>query len=204
MGTIALLGSTLGLGLVAGVRLYAAVLAVGLGLRLGILHLNPGLEHLAVLASPYVLIPAAIAYAAEFFADKIPWVDSAWDFVHTLIRPLGAALIAAAAVGTVDKRVMVTAAVLSGGAGLLGHTAKAGTRLIVNHSPEPFSNIGLSLAEDGFVAAGVWMAIEHPLVMLGIVATFAAVFVWVAPKIFRTIRRAWRRVFGKARELVSS
>ncbi len=198
MGTIALLGSTLGLGLVAGVRLYAAVLAVGLGLRLGILHLNPGLERLSVLASPYVLIPAAIAYAAEFLADKIPWVDSAWDFVHTLIRPLGAALIAAAALGSVDKTAMVTAAVLSGGVGLLGHTAKAGTRLIVNHSPEPFSNIGLSLAEDGFVAAGAWMAIEHPLIMLGIVAAFVAVFLWVVPKIFRAIRGAWRTVFYSA------
>lgn len=196
MDTLALLGSTLGLGLVAGFRLYAAVLAVGLGVRLGILHLNPGLEHLNVLASPWVLIPAGIACALEFLADKIPWVDSAWDAVHTLIRPLGAALLAATAVGTLDPAWQAGAAVLSGGIALSGHSAKAGARLVVNHSPEPFSNIGLSLGEDALALLFTWLAVAHPLVMLGIVAVFVALFVWLAPKVFRLLKRTLSRLFS--------
>ncbi len=196
MEAIRFLGSTLGLGLVAGFRLYAAILAVGLGIRLGILHLQPGLEHLSVLATPHVLIPAAIAYVLEFLADKIPWVDSIWDSFHTFIRPVGAAFLAAAALGSLDSKAAIAVMLLSGGVALTGHTAKAGTRLIVNHSPEPFSNIGLSLIEDVLAIFGTWLAVQHPAVMLAIVVVFLALFIWIAPKIFRAIRGALRTVFG--------
>ena len=177
----------MGLGLVSGLNLYATVLTVGLGIRLGLITLNPEMSGLAVLASPYVLIAAGVIYLIEFFADKIPWVDSIWDSVHTLIRPLGAALIGATAIGAVEPQTAVIAA-LCAGVSLSGHSVKAGTRLLANHSPEPFSNIALSLIEDGLVVVGSWLALSHPAIMMTIVAIFLIAFIWFAPKAFRLLR----------------
>lgn len=177
----------MGLGLVSGLNLYATVLTVGLGIRLGVITLNPELSGLAVLASPYVLIAAGVIYLIEFFADKIPWVDSIWDGVHTVIRPFGAALIGAAAIGTVEPQTAVIAA-LCAGVSLSGHSVKAGTRLLANHSPEPVSNIGLSLVEDVLVVIGSWLALSHPAIMVTVVAIFLIAFAWFAPKAFRLIR----------------
>src|SRR5678815_2269483 len=158
MEVLNLLGSTMGLGLVSGLNLYATVLTVGLGIRLGLITLNPEMARLEVLASPYVLIAAGILFVIEFFADKIPWVDSIWDAIHTFIRPLGAAVVAATAIGAVNAETAIIAA-LCAGISLSGHSAKAGTRLLANHSPEPFSNIALSLIEDVLVVAGSWLAL---------------------------------------------
>ena len=177
----------MGLGLVSGLNLYATVLTVGLGIRLGLITLNPELSGLAVLASPYVLIAAGVIYLVEFFADKIPWVDSIWDGVHTVIRPLGAAVIGATAIGAVRPEAAVIAA-LCAGVSLSGHSVKAGTRLLANHSPEPFSNIALSLVEDGLVVVGSWVALAHPAIMVTVVAIFLIAFVWFAPKAFRLMR----------------
>ncbi len=177
----------MGLGLVSGLNLYATVLTVGLGIRLGLITLNPEMSGLAVLASPYVLIAAGVIYLIEFFADKIPWVDSIWDSVHTLIRPLGAAVIGATAIGAVEPQTAVIAA-LCAGVSLSGHSVKAGTRLLANHSPEPFSNIALSLIEDGLVVVGSWLALSHPAIMMTIVAIFLIAFIWFAPKAFRLLR----------------
>jgi hypothetical protein len=191
METVSLIGSVMGLGLASGVRLYATMLAVGLGLRLGIFDLHPGIERLRILSTDWVLGAVAVAYLAEFFADKVPWLDSLWDSVHTLIRPLGAAMISATALGSVNPEARWALALLSGGVALAGHSTKAGTRLVANHSPEPFSNIFLSLLEDGLVFAGTWLAIQHPLIMLGIVAVFLAFFLWLGPKMFRLLRLEW-------------
>lgn len=177
----------MGLGLVSGLNLYATVLTVGLGIRLGVITLNPELSSLAVLASPYVLIVAGVIYLVEFFADKIPWVDSVWDGVHTVIRPLGAAVIGATAIGTVEPQTAVIAA-LCAGVSLSGHSVKAGTRLLANHSPEPFSNIGLSVVEDVLVVVGSWLALAHPAIMVTVVAIFLIAFAWFAPKAFRLLR----------------
>ena len=177
----------MGLVLVSGLNLYATVLTVGLGIRLGLITLNPETAGLAVLGSPYVLIAAGVIYAVEFFADKIPWVDSIWDSFHTLIRPLGAAVIGAAAIGSVEPQTAVIAA-LCAGVSLSGHSVKAGTRLLANHSPEPFSNIALSLGEDFLVVAGSWLALSHPAIMVTIVAIFLMAFIWFAPKAFRLLR----------------
>jgi hypothetical protein len=187
METISLLGSTMGLGFASGLNLYATVLTVGLGIRFHLIVLNPELSKLAILASPYVLIAAGVIYLVEFFADKIPWVDSLWDAVNTLIRPLGAAALGATAIGSVDPQAALVA-VLCGGVALSGHSAKAGTRLVVNHSPEPFSNIALSLIEDVVVVVGTWLSVRHPIVMLTLVVIFLAVFAWFAPKAFRLMR----------------
>jgi hypothetical protein len=187
MEAINLLGSTMGLGLVSGLNLYATVLTVGLGIRLGLITLTPETSGLAVLASPYVLIAAGVIYLIEFFADKIPWVDSLWDSVHTFIRPLGAAVIGATAIGAVEPQTAVIAA-LCAGVSLSGHSVKAGTRLLANHSPEPFSNIALSLVEDGLVVIGSWLALSHPAIMVTIVSIFLIAFIWFAPKAFRLMR----------------
>lgn len=187
MEVLNLLGSTMGLGLVAGLNLYATVLTVGLGIRFGLITLNPELSGLAVLSNPYVLIAAGILFVVEFLADKIQWVDSIWDTVHTFIRPLGAALVGASAIGTVNAEAAVIAA-LCAGVSLSAHSAKAGTRLLANHSPEPFSNVGLSLVEDVLAVTGSWLALKYPAVMLVLVAAFLIAFVWFAPKAFRLLR----------------
>lgn len=177
----------MGLGLMSGLSLYATVLTVGLGIRLGLITLNPEMAGLAVLSSPYVLIAAGVIYLLEFFADKIPWVDSIWDSVHTVIRPLGAAVIGATAIGAVEPQTAVIAA-LCAGVSLSGHSVKAGTRLLANHSPEPFSNIALSLGEDFLIVIGSWLALRHPAIMVTIVVIFLIAFAWFAPKAFRLVR----------------
>jgi hypothetical protein len=200
MEILNLLGSTMGLGLASGLNLYATVLTVGLGIRLGLITLNPELAGLEVLASPYVLIAAGILFVIEFFADKIPWVDSIWDAIHTFIRPLGAAVVGATAIGAVNAETAIIAA-LAAGVSLSGHSAKAGTRLLANHSPEPFSNIGLSLVEDGLVVFGSWIALKYPLVMLAIVVAFLLAFSWFAPKAFRLVRVEYLAVFAFLKRL---
>jgi Domain of unknown function (DUF4126) len=186
--TIQILGAVLGIGFAAGLRLYATIVVLGVGLRYGWLHLPPGMGNLQVLENPYVIGVAACACLIEFIADKVPWVDSVWDSFHTFIRPIGAAALGAAALGPVDPAWKVIIVVLCGGVALASHGSKAATRLLVNHSPEPFTNIGLSLAGDAFVPAAVWVAVRHPVAALTVVVAFLAVFAWVAPKVFRLLR----------------
>ncbi len=139
-----LVAATLGLGFLSGLRLYGTVLALGLGVRLGVWKLPPEISQLAVLADWRILAAAAVACAIEFVADKIPWVDSLWDTVHTLIRPVGAVLIASQALGDADPVVKVLLMLLGGTVALASHSSKAATRLAVNHSPEPFSKSRLA------------------------------------------------------------
>jgi hypothetical protein len=181
------LGSVLGIGLLSGFRLYATVLGLGLGIRFGFFELSPHLKDLAILADAKVLIVAAVACAIEFFADKIPWLDSIWDSFHTFIRPVGAALIATAALGDLDPTYRAMLAVLTGSVALAGHTSKAATRLAANHSPEPLTNVALSLAEDLLVPAGLWFVLAHPFIALTIVAVFLTLFCWLSPKVFRLL-----------------
>ena len=190
MPELTTLGALSGLAFVSGVRLYSTVLAVGLGIRFGAIDLPAPIAQLDVLASTPVLIIAGMLYIIEFVADKVPWVDSLWDSVHTFIRPLGAALLGFAAVGDVDPVLKTGAFLLSGSIALSSHSAKAGTRLVVNHSPEPFSNVGLSLMEDGLVVAGVWLALAHPVIALVIVLVLVAIIAWCIPKLVRLFRRS--------------
>ena len=190
MPELTTLGALTGLAFVSGMRLYSTVLAVGLGLRFGMIDLPASLASLEALSSTPALIIAGVLYIVEFVADKVPWVDSLWDSVHTFIRPFGAAVLGVAAVGDVDAVVKTAAFLLSGSIALSSHSAKAGTRLAVNHSPEPFSNVGLSLAEDGLVVAGVWLALAHPVIALVIVLLLVAIIAWCIPKLFRLFRRS--------------
>lgn len=189
MKTLALLGAVTGVALFAGVRLYATVLTVGLCVRYGVLRLPPDLASLSVLSHPYVLVAAGVCAVAEFLADKIPWVDSLWDAVHAFLRPAGAALIAFAAVGHLDPAAEVAVILLCGGIAFSSHAAKSGARLFVNQSPEPFSNVLLSLAEDALAVGGSYAALAHPLAALVFVAVFLFLFVMMARRVFRRLRK---------------
>jgi len=200
MNTIDILGSAMGLGLLAGVRLYATVFFLGLAIRFGWLELSSTFSHLSVLAETPVLLLSGAAFAAEFLADKIPWFDSLWDSVHTFIRPVGAAALAATALGSFDPATTLMLALLSGGVAFTGHTSKAATRLAVNHSPEPFSNWVLSFAEDLAIPLGLWIVFQHPAIAVGIAIVFIAIFCWLSPKVFRLLKVSWvalRSLFGR-------
>jgi hypothetical protein len=191
MDVLQLLGTTLGLGLAAGLRLYATVLALGLALRFEWLTLPPELAPLAVTAHPAVLITAGVLYLAEFVTDKIPWLDSAWDAIHTVVRPLGAAALALTAFGELDAVPRVALALLCGGVALSSHTTKAATRLAVNQSPEPVSNVGLSLLGDAAAPTLVWFAIAHPVVALVVGVCLLVLFFWLLARLLRLLRNGW-------------
>lgn len=177
--------------MLAGIRLYATVFAVGLLLRFDWLTLPAGWQHASVLADTRVLVLSGAACVIEFVADKIPWLDSAWDSIHTFIRPIGAALATTSLFANLDPAYQVLLFLLAGGVAFSGHSAKAATRMVVNHSPEPFSNAALSLAEDMAVAGGVYLLAKHPLVMAAIALVLLAVFAWLAPRIYRSLRAEW-------------
>lgn len=194
MDAMELLALALGGGVAAGLRLYATVLGLGLAIRLGWLVLPEPLRGLEVLAHPAVLAVAAAAYVAEFISDKIPWFDSLWDAVHTFIRPVGAAVLGAAAFAQLDPAARLSLTLLAGGAALSAHASKAALRLAVNQSPEPFSNWALSLAGDFAVPALLWLTFTHPLLTLMLAVTFLALFTWLAVTIFRLLGRGLRQI----------
>lgn len=194
MDTVGLLGTALGIGFLSGIRLYATVLGLGLAIHFHLLTLTAQMSQLQILADWRVLTASGVAFLLEFFADKIPWVDSVWDVIHTFIRPVGGALLGAAALGHIDPALKVILVILCGGVALTGHSAKAATRLLANHSPEPVSNIALSVAEDALVPAGLWIAVSHPLVALILVILAVGFIAWITPKIFRLIAGMWKSV----------
>ncbi|MDZ7639116.1 MAG: DUF4126 domain-containing protein [Bryobacterales bacterium] len=191
MDTLQLIASATGIGFLAGIRLYLTVLALGVAVRFDWLRLNDSFSELTVLGNNWVIGFAALATLIEFFSDKIPWLDSAWDSIHTFIRPIGAAALSVAAFDGVDPGVRFLLVLLTGGAALTSHSAKAATRLAVNHSPEPFSNVALSLAGDAAVPVGLWLAVEHPLLIGGVVGVFMLVVLILAPTVFRVLRIEW-------------
>lgn len=182
------------LGFASGLRLYAVLLIVGLVGYAGWVDLPTGLS---ILQHPLVLIAAGLMFLIEFVADKIPGVDSLWDGIQTFIRiPAGAAL-AAGVFGGLDSAAWTTAAAILGGSlAATSHFTKSGTRAAANTSPEPFSNVALSLAEDVAVGGLLWLVMTYPWVAAGIVAVLVLVALWLLPKLVRFIRRAVRAVFG--------
>lgn len=180
------LGTTLGLSALAGINLYLTVFVTGLAINAGWLTNYP--PALSVLGNEGVIILAGVLYALEFFADKVPWVDSLWDTIHTVIRPIGGAFLAIKGLGTTDPMLDVVAGLLGGSVAFCTHSTKAGTRLLVNHSPEPFSNIALSVAEDVAVVGGSWLAFQHPIVMLVGLTLFLIGFIYFGPKVFRMLK----------------
>jgi len=193
MNPLATLGLALGAGFSSGLNLYATVATLGLLERFGVIHLPPALQGLS---HPWVLATAVILYVLEFFADKIPYVDTVWDAVHTFIRPPAAALLAFSAAGAAPAEWRWAAALLAGGVALTSHGTKASARAAVNTVPEPFSNWVLSLGEDALAVWLTWMATVHPIATTIIVVTLLALSVYILFHLFRFARRAFQKLFA--------
>ena len=188
MDILAMLGAAAGLGFLAGIRLYATVLTIGLALKFQFIQLSPRFASLEALNDWRVISVAGAACIVEFLADKVPWLDSLWDALHTLVRPAGAALLAIAVSGSISPALQVILALLAGGVALSSHSTKAAARLMVNHSPEPFSNIILSTVEDVIVPLAALFTLRNPEIAVALVAAFLLVFALVAPTVFRILR----------------
>ena len=190
---------SMGVAWASGINLYAAILVLGL---LGLSGNMPLPETLQVLQNPIVIGVAGFMYCVEFFADKIQGVDSAWDTLHTFIRIPAGAVLAATAVGDVDPAIAISAALVGGGLTAGTHLTKASTRLLVNTSPEPFSNIGASLAEDTVVVGGLLTALYYPSLFLVLLVAFVALIIWLLPILIRALKGIFdslKRFFGGRR-----
>lgn len=179
------LALTLGAGWASGINLYAAVLVLGFMGSTGRLVLPEGLQ---VLSDPLVMFVAGFMYLVEFLADKTPGVDSLWDGIHTFIRIPAGALLAAGALGDIGPGAELAAALAGGSLAAASHAAKAGARVLINTSPEPFTNWGASLAEDFAVVGGLLVAINHPWVFLILLVAFLLLLIWLLPRLWRGIR----------------
>jgi hypothetical protein len=189
MNVLSSLGTILGTGYSSGLNLYATVLTLGLLHRFGLIHLPPTLQ---IISHPWILGTAAVLYFLEFFADKVPYFDTAWDAIHTFIRPPAAALLAYASVGEVSAEWRWAAALLAGGVALTSHSAKASTRAAVNTSPEPFSNWILSFGEDLLAVWLTWMTGAHPLATTIVVGALLILSAFLIYYLFRFARRAFQ------------
>jgi hypothetical protein len=193
LSTLALIA---GLGWASGVRLYAVLFFLGVLHHAGVLELPPDLE---LLAHPAVMVVSGLLFITEFFADKIPGFDSLWDAVHTFIRIPGGALLAAAAVAHGDQGLALAAGLLGGVFAAGAHFTKAGGRMLINASPEPFSNWAASFGEDALAIAVLWSAFKYPVLLLIGLVLFVVVVVLLAPRLLRGVRNvlaAIHRVLG--------
>jgi uncharacterized membrane protein HdeD (DUF308 family) len=188
---LAALGRTVPFAFTSGINLYATVAVLGLCSRYQLVTLP---DQFRAFGHPVVIGIALAMYAIEFVADKVPWVDSIWDAVHTVVRPVGGALVAVTALGGASPDVQTTIALLGGSLAAATHVTKSGTRAVVNTSPEPFSNWFLSLGEDLFVVTFSYIALQHPIAALAVVAVLLAVIAVFASVLIRAIRRRFRRV----------
>ena len=204
MEQLQLLGIALGLATLSGLNLYLTVFATGLAVQQHWITLAPQYQSLDILSHPAVLLISGTLFLLQFFADKIPWVDSLWDAVHTVIRPIGGALLAIRVLGTPDPVYDVIVAILAGGVTLIAHSAKSGIRLVANHSPEPFSNIGLSLAEDATVLGGLALIWHDPILALIVFSVALAILAYAGPRIFRALKvnlwLLWRKLASPAED----
>jgi len=175
--------------LLAGWRLYLVTFAVGLAMKLGWIALPDQLRALDVLANSWILGVAAVGAIAEFFADKVAWIDSIWDAVHSVIRPLGGALLATAIVDGADPAWQVGSFLLGGGAAFLAHAGKAGARTLINASPEPFSNVAVSTGEDIATAGLLGLAIANPLAAAVVAVALVGLSLWLVIAARRALKR---------------
>jgi hypothetical protein len=188
METIETLSLLLGTAWASGINLYATIFVLGYLGATGSVALPPSLE---ILSDPLVLTAAGVMYCIEFLADKTPGVDSIWDMLHTFVRIPAGALMAAALAQGIDVGPAAELAALLAGGGLAAssHFTKAGARVMINTSPEPFSNWGASISEDIAVFAGLWAALNHPLVFLTLLGLFLLLSIWLLPKLWRGLKR---------------
>jgi hypothetical protein len=196
MGTIEALGLAMGTAWTSGINLYATVAALGIASRAEMIQLPPDLQ---ILGHPGVIAIACIMYVIEFFADKVPYVDSGWDVLHTFIRVPAGALLAAGSLGEMNPALELMALLGGGSIALAAHGTKATTRLAINASPEPFSNWFASLAEDITVFGSIWLTFRHPIIMMILVLAFIALLGWIVPKIFQRMKRGFQALRDKLR-----
>lgn len=175
----------------SGLNVYAVVLVLGLLGSTGYMTLPPDLE---IMMHPLVLVAAGFMYCVEFFADKTPGIDTGWDAIHTFIRIPAGAVLAAAALGEMDPTIQVAAFIIGGGLAASSHTVKAGSRIMLNTSPEPVSNWAASVTEDILVVVGLWAALNHPLVFLCVLALIIGLTIWFLPKLWRSIKHLGRSI----------
>ncbi len=200
MESLQAMALAIGGGWATGLNLYLTAAALGIAHRLHWVVL-PG--QMDILGNPIVIFFAVLLYLVEFVIDKIPFLDSAWDSVHTLIRPAGGAALASMAFSGSPESLQYTVAAIAGAASLNAHLGKAGTRVVINTSPEPFSNSAASVAEDGIVLGMLWLVFNHPMIALAAVFVFAALIIWLIPKIFRFIKKFFQMLAGKKKEVSS-
>lgn len=181
---------TMGVGWASGINLYAAVFMLGFMGANGYMTLPVDLQFLA---DPMVMMVAALMYCVEFFADKTPGVDTGWDVLHTFIRIPAGAILAMKSVGDVNQAAELTAFMVGGTLAGVSHFTKAGSRALINTSPEPFSNWAASLTEDVAVIGGLWAALHYPLAFLVMLAVFIMAAIWLLPRLWRAIRSIARR-----------
>jgi hypothetical protein len=203
-GVMTLLGIAASVSLLSGWRLYLCILATGLAMRWHVVPLPEHLQALRALASPWVMGAAALATLCEFFADKVPWIDTIWDTVHTAIRPIGGALLATAIVDPSDPTMQVVAFILGGGGALLAHSGKAGARAVVNVSPEPFSNIALSTTEDVATSGLLYLVYAYPYVSGAVAIGLLVLTGGMIFMAWRIVGRLFRRKSASAKDARST
>lgn len=195
MDILSSISTAAGLAWASGLRLYAVLFLAGILGKYGFINLPDSLH---LLEHPLVIGASGLMFAVEFFADKIPALDSLWDGVHTFIRIPAGALLAAYSLGDYDPAIMVAAGLLGGTLAAGTHVAKSGSRMAINSSPEPFTNWTASFAEDGLVFAGLFAAFRHPILFLALLAIFIVLLIWLLPKLWRMFRRILERMFSVA------
>jgi len=196
MGTIEALSLAMGTAWTSGINLYATVAALGIANRLEMIQLPQNLE---VLSHPGVIAIACIMYFIEFFADKVPYLDTGWDALHTFIRVPAGAILAARSLGDLNPALELMALLAGGSIALIAHSTKATVRLAINASPEPFSNWAASITEDLTVFGSLWLMFNHPIVMIILVLVFLALVAWLVPKIYRLAKRGFQALRNKMR-----
>ena len=189
MGIVETIALSMGLGWASGLNLYATLFMLGVLQQTGSIALP---AELLVVADPFVMAAAGFMYCIEFFADKLPGVDTGWDTIHSFVRIPAGAVLAAQAVGPVDPATALAAGLVGGTLAAGSHAVKAGSRVAINASPEPVTNWTASLAEDALVIGGLWTALHHPSLFLVGLVVFVALAIWLLPKLWRGIKR----VFG--------
>ncbi len=198
---IATIALTLGSAWGAGINLYATIGVLGLLGAGGHVVLPDSLQ---IVQDPLVIAAAGLMYAVEFFADKTPGVDTGWDAIHSFIRIPAGVMLAAGAVGEVSPALVIAAGILGGTVSATSHTLKTGSRILINTSPEPFSNWAASIAEDVAVVGGIWTALNYPLVFIALFICFILLAIWLLPKIWGGIKGIinwFRRLFGGREEI---
>ncbi len=185
MDVISTLALASGLSWASGLRLYLTVFAVGMMAKFGVITLP---DSLGILTHPGVIAASGLLSVIEFLADKIPYIDSVWDSIHTFIRIPAGALLAMGAMNTSDPAIIAIAGLLGGSLAGATHITKAGSRALINTSPEPVTNIATSFGEESALITGGWLVFAHPMVFLGVLAVFILVMIWLIPKVWRGIK----------------